>query len=529
MLTNMRIQTRLYIGFGVLVFMAVAVIGIGWFGLNVAVKGLDGITGRLIPINIITARAKYAILESKAAHNGMVAALGDAATIQALKAEWDQQQQLLDQAGSNFGNAPITEEQKKNLALFRTHLQTYRAAVRPVADKLLSGGFATPQEAWQAMQAADQGFKPMVEMLAGIENALQKGGADVFGRINTAMSSITLAFLAIGAVSVACALLLGWRMAHSLVHPIHAVSEFAERMSNGDLSQPPLVSQGKDELAHMTLVLDHMQKSLVDVIGKVRDSAEHIKLASSEVASGNQDLSARTEQAASNLEQTASSMEEMSEAIKHSADNARLATQLAQEAERSAQQGGEVVGQVVTTMADINQSSRRINDIIGVIDGIAFQTNILALNAAVEAARAGEQGRGFAVVASEVRSLAQRSAEAAKEIKALISDSVGKVEHGSTLVGQAGSTMEVIVANVLKVREIIGEMSAAATEQADGVAQINAAIANLDQMTQQNAALVEQGAAAASSMSDQAAQLNDVVGVFRLQTRAAHGAPLLPR
>jgi methyl-accepting chemotaxis protein len=235
---------------------------------------------------------------------------------------------------------------------------------------------------------------------------------------------------------------------------------------------------------------------------------------------GNHDLSARTEQTASNLEETAASMEQMSGAIKMLADSAHMATQLAHDAERSAQQGGAVVGQVVSTMEEINQASRKISDIIGVIDGIAFQTNILALNAAVEAARAGEQGRGFAVVASEVRSLAQRSAEAAKEIKVLIGNSVGRVEHGTSLVGQAGSTMEEIVSNVVKVRDIIGEMSVAATEQADGVAQINAAIANLDQMTQQNAALVEQGAAAASSMSDQASQLTDVVRVFRLERSA---------
>ncbi|TXH90400.1 MAG: HAMP domain-containing protein [Rhodoferax sp.] len=367
------------------------------------------------------------------------------------------------------------------------------------------------------MQEAEKGFKPMYEMLAGIEAALQKGGSDIFVKINGAIRTITAALLVIGALSIATAIVLGWRIAHSIVRPVHGVSDFAERMAAGDLSQAPLVAEGKDELAHMTLVLDRMQKSLVQVISQVRESADSIKTASSEVASGNHDLSARTEQTASSLQETASSMEQMSGAIKQSADSARMATQLASEAERSAQQGGAVVGQVVNTMAEINHASRKISDIIGVIDGIAFQTNILALNAAVEAARAGEQGRGFAVVASEVRSLAGRSAEAAKEIKELINNSVSKVEHGSTLVGQAGSTMEEIVSNVVKVREIIGEMSVAASEQADGVAQINTAIANLDQMTQQNAALVEQGAAAASSMSEQATQLAEVVSTFKLE------------
>ena len=527
MLTRVRIGTRLYAGFGLLVVLSIAVIGIGWFGLNVAVKGLDGITGKLIPINVITAKAKYAILESKAAHNGMVAALGKPEVIKALKADWDAQQQLLDGAGDSFANAPISAEQKKNLEAFRAHLQTYRAGVQPVIDKLLANEYATSAEAWEAMQASEKGFKPMYEMLAGIDAALQKGGTEVFGKINGAMTTITTALLVIGAISVATAIALGWRIAHSIVHPVHGVAEFAEHMAGGDLTKRPPLAQGNDELAHMTQVLERMQNSLVGVISKVREAADGIKIASSEVASGNHDLSARTEQTASNLEETASSMEEMSGAIKQSADSARVATQLASEAERSAQQGGAVVGQVVSTMAEINHASRKISDIIGVIDGIAFQTNILALNAAVEAARAGEQGRGFAVVASEVRSLAGRSAEAAKEIKGLISDSVSKVEHGSTLVGQAGSTMEEIVANVVKVREIIGEMSVAATEQADGVQQINAAIANLDQMTQQNAALVEQGAAAASSMSDQATQLAEVVSTFKLDRTAAGGNTLL--
>jgi methyl-accepting chemotaxis protein len=527
MLTRVRIGTRLYAGFGLLVVLSIAVIGIGWFGLSVAVKGLDGITGKLIPINVITAKAKYGILESKAAHNGMVAALGKPEVIQALKADWDAQQKLLDTAAVDFANAPINAEQKKNLEAFRSHLETYRGAVKPVVEKLLAGGYASNAEAWEAMQASEKGFKPMYEMLAGIEAALQKGGTEVFGKINNAISTITMALLVIGALSIATAVILGWRIAHSIVHPVHAVSEFAERMAAGDLSQAPLVTEGNDELANMTEVLDRMQKSLVGVISQVRESADGIKTASSEVASGNHDLSARTEQTASNLEETASSMEEMSGAIKQSADSARMATQLAVEAERSAQQGGSVVGQVVNTMAEINQASRKISDIIGVIDGIAFQTNILALNAAVEAARAGEQGRGFAVVASEVRSLAGRSAEAAKEIKALIGDSVNKVEHGTALVGQAGSTMDEIVSNVVKVREIIGEMAVAATEQADGVAQINAAIANLDQMTQQNAALVEQGAAAASSMSDQATQLTDVVSTFKLERNGGGGNTLL--
>ncbi len=257
-----------------------------------------------------------------------------------------------------------------------------------------------------------------------------------------------------------------------------------------------------------------LQKMNVAVTS-VQASAKQIESVSLEIASGNQDLSARTEQAASNLEETAASMEQLTSTVRQSADAARQANQLAASAAEIAVRGGQVVGQVVTTMDEINHSSKKISDIIGVIDGIAFQTNILALNAAVEAARAGEQGRGFAVVAGEVRNLAQRSAEAAKEIKNLIGASVDRVEAGSRLVADAGQTMSEIVGSVQRVSDIIGEITAAAGEQSDGIGQVNVAVTQLDQMTQQNAALVEESAAAAESLKDQASQLTDLVKVFR--------------
>jgi methyl-accepting chemotaxis protein len=260
-----------------------------------------------------------------------------------------------------------------------------------------------------------------------------------------------------------------------------------------------------------------MQDRLRGLVGQIRQSADSIQVASAEVASGNADLSVRTEQAASNLQQTASSMEQLTGTVRQSADSASTANQLASSAATVAQRGGQVVSQVVSTMDEINTSSKKIVDIIGTIDGIAFQTNILALNAAVEAARAGEQGRGFAVVASEVRSLAQRSAEAAKEIKALIGASVDKVASGSKLVQDAGSTMTEIVASVQRVTDIIGEITAAAAEQSAGIGQVNTAVTQHDQMTQQNAALVEESAAAAESLKDQAQRLAGVVGTFRLQ------------
>ncbi len=291
-----------------------------------------------------------------------------------------------------------------------------------------------------------------------------------------------------------------------------------DAVANGDLTvSVPGVGTAQGGRSSVAQALNLMAERLASSIAQVSSSAQQIRVGSAEIETGNHDLSGRTEQTASNLEETAASMEQMSGAIKQSADSARIANQLAGTAGQSAEQGGRVVGDVVRTMDEINQASGKISDIIGVIDGIAFQTNILALNAAVEAARAGEQGRGFAVVAGEVRTLAQRSAQAAKEIKELIGNSVEKVSAGSQLVHQAGATMKEIVDNVERVRDIIGEISSSASEQAEGVNQINAAIANLDQMTQQNAALVEQSAAAASSMSAQAARLTEIVSTFRLR------------
>jgi methyl-accepting chemotaxis protein len=374
-----------------------------------------------------------------------------------------------------------------------------------------------------ASQAGMGEAKPARDALAAAQGAVDSLGN--MARVATQASKASFAaaadrlllwlggFLGVAALVVWPLTLLNSR---SIVQPIAHAKEIAHAIAGGDLTAE-IDTRGNDEAAELLRALNEMQDKLQRMVGEVRQVSDSLGTAAVEIANGNHDLSARTEQTASNLQSTASSMGQLTDTVRQSADSARTANQLASSAAEVAQRGGSVVSQVVSTMEDINNSSKKIADIISVIDGIAFQTNILALNAAVEAARAGEQGRGFAVVASEVRSLAGRSADAAKEIKALIGASVDKVETGSKLVSDAGNTMNEIVASVQRVTDIIGEITAAASEQSEGIAGVNSSVNQLDQMTQQNAALVEQSTAAAESLKDQAAMLTRVVSTFRLQ------------
>ncbi|MDI4634942.1 HAMP domain-containing protein [Pelomonas sp. V22] len=320
----------------------------------------------------------------------------------------------------------------------------------------------------------------------------------------------------LGLVAAAIAVVLGLTTTRSIVQPLEQAAQASREFAQGNLSRE-LKTDGNDEIARMLTEMETMRGNLSGIVSSVRMSADGVATASVQIAQGNQDLSGRTESQASALQQTASSMEELNSTVRLNADNATQADQLARDASAIATQGGEVVTEVVTTMRGIHDSARRISDIIGVIDGIAFQTNILALNAAVEAARAGEQGRGFAVVAGEVRALAQRSAAAAREIKGLINDSVSRIERGSELAERAGSTMQQVVDGVSRVTQIMNEISSASGQQSQGVSQVNVAVTQMDQATQQNAALVEEMAAAANSMSQQAQDLVRAVAIFQLQ------------
>jgi methyl-accepting chemotaxis protein len=398
--------------------------------------------------------------------------------------------------------AKMTEARNKYAAGLDNVLDAIKGGNTEEAATVLLGPVREAQGNYMA--ALDE----LIKFQEGLtDEAMKDAKADI--------SALQLTIIVCLVISLGCAVFMGAWITKSISGPIREAVGVARAVASGDLSSN-IVSTGNNETGQLLAALHDMQVSLTGIVQSVRQGSESVSTASAEIAQGNNDLSARTESQASSLEETAASMEELSGTVKQNADSARQANQLSANASMVAKNGGEVVGQVVHTMRDINDSSRKIADIISVIDGIAFQTNILALNAAVEAARAGEQGRGFAVVASEVRALAGRSAEAAKEIKTLITASVEKVEHGTTLVDQAGSTMTEVVEAITRVTQLMGEIDSASNEQAAGVAQVGEAVSQMDQVTQQNAALVEEMAAAASSLKTQAQDLVKTVAFFKL-------------
>ncbi len=446
--------------------------------------------------------------------------------VRVAKTRWDEAWQ---QTQTRLNTMQEGDADEDNLLVdeIRRQLEVYVRAVEPVARQLEAEAYDSATTANLFLRDAHAAFDKVDETMVALDKVLGEEVRADYGQAQS--TSVIIVWVFLGVVAAAALIVVPTTLANmqSICRPLEQAQGLAVAIARGDLTTRPDV-QGADELAELMRCLVDMQASLSRTVGEVREAADSIRQASFEIASGNQDLSNRTEQTASNLQQTASSMEQITETVRQSSDAAQSASQMARDNSVVAQKGGEVVGQVVSTMDQINQSSQKIHDIIGVIDGIAFQTNILALNAAVEAARAGEAGRGFAVVAGEVRNLAQRSAEAAREIKSLISASVDRVNAGTQLVHQAGTTIRDIVNNAEKISSFIADITSATGDQAQSLVEINGAVGQLDQVTQQNAALVEESAAAADSLRDQAQRLSDLVAVFRLMQGDAGHPPLMP-
>jgi methyl-accepting chemotaxis protein len=423
------------------------------------------------------------------------------------------------------GALAADDPDRAGLAKLAGLVQKYQKA----ADSAIDLATVDPNTGVAAMQSADAEHKAIGAALNALHTAYEQRSATVSQDLQSAASRAAWLVALFGSLALAGSIAFAWVTQRRVVADVAEGSRVAQRVADGQLSEQPH-SDAKDEIGDLMRAIGAMVGQLRTTIRSVQQASESIGNASAEIATGNLDLSQRTEQTASSLQQTASSMEQLTSTVRQSADSAATASQLATSAAQVAQRGGEAVAQVVSTMDEINASSKKIADIIGVIDGIAFQTNILALNAAVEAARAGEQGRGFAVVAAEVRSLAQRSAEAAREIKSLIGNSVSKVEAGARQVQDAGATMNEIVASVQRVTDVIGEISAATNEQSAGLGHVNGTVSELDQMTQRNAALVEQSAAAADSLRGEAQRLAGMVATFDLGSKwePATTAPATP-
>jgi methyl-accepting chemotaxis protein len=513
-LSNYKTSVKL-----VAAFVLVALIGaaIGLYGLY-NMKRIDDADTRLYQQELIgLSLMKEANVERLrgvvALRDALIATTGQERE-DALKRQQDARTKvvaLLDQAAPLF----VTEASRKGLEQLRAEWATDDKTTAGMNQLIQRADLATSNESLKYLKAE---LVPQSIRMGNAMNELSKlkeQDAKTVADDNTALylqsRNVTLVLVLLG---VGAGVALGLAISRHVTRPLGQAVEAAQRMSEGDMSQA-LHSVGRDETAQLLQALERMRAQLQGIVATVRGNAESVATASAEIAQGNADLSQRTEEQAAALEETAATMDELGSTVRNNADNAQQANQLALGASQVAARGGEVVAEVVQTMQGINESSKKISDIIGTIDGIAFQTNILALNAAVEAARAGEQGRGFAVVAGEVRNLAQRSAEAAKEIKSLIGTSVQRVEQGSALVDRAGQTMEEVVTAIRRVTDIVGEISSASAEQSNGVSQIGEAITQMDKVTQQNAALVEQSAAAAESLKGQAQQLVQAVAFFR--------------
>jgi methyl-accepting chemotaxis protein len=526
MFRNITIKARL-VGVITLLSLLMAVVGgLGLFGMHRSNDGLKTVyEDRTAPLQQLATMDRLLNLNRLQTASAIIKGNPEAAKETAAKVEANIAANS--KLWATYTATTLTADEKQladKLAADRSKL--LKEGQEPMNAALRAGDFEAAKTLYQGRALelngpVRTGIEALIKLQLDVAKEEYEAAVQRYSVIQ-AVAFGTMAFaLLMGAI-------IGFFLVRAIVRPMQQAVALANAVAAGDLTSD-IVVDSTNEMGQLLAALKRMNENLASLVGKVRTGVDSISTGSQQIAAGNADLSQRTEEQASSLEETASSMEELASTVKQNAENAKQANGLAGSASEVAIKGGAVVGEVVQTMSSINESSRKIADIISVIDGIAFQTNILALNAAVEAARAGEQGRGFAVVASEVRTLAQRSAAAAKEIKALISDSVSKVDAGTRLVGDAGKTMDEIVASVQRVTGIMAEITSAAHEQSSGIDQVNTAVMQMDQVTQQNAALVEEAAAAAESMREQAASLGREVSVFRLagdgKAPAAPSAP----
>ena len=527
MLNNLTIATRLKATLGLLAALLLGLAGLALWQLNLMRASTLEITTNWLPSVELVNKLDASASDVRVAEYSHVLNTEEKA-MAGIEKDIAQAKATFDETHAAYARLISSDAERKEHDVFVAEWKTYLE----IHERLIALSRKNETDAARALIDGEgkQSFDRLSASTAKLVAINHDGAVAKSKDSDTIYASARNTLLVGAAAGLLAAIAAAVWLVRAITGPLAQALAAARRVADGDLSGQ-IDARGLDEAGQLLRALSDMQANLGQVVANVRQNAESVATASAQIAQGNQDLSSRTEEQASALQQTSATMTELGTAVRHNTDNATQANQLAQGASAVAAQGGEVVGKVVATMQGINESSRRIGDIIGTIDGIAFQTNILALNAAVEAARAGEQGRGFAVVASEVRSLAQRSAEAAKEIKTLIGRSVEQVEQGTALVDQAGKTMGEIVGAIQRVSDIVGEISSASAEQSSGVDQVGQAVSQMDQATQQNAALVEESAAAAESLRAQARQLVESVSVFRLsahETGASHLASAAP-